>query len=97
MRVKWWWLSWWYEGGSGDGVVGDVVVECDGGDERVFVEMVLVTKGSGGDDVDCGIDGVVMDGVMMAAAGVVLAGGWPDSGDGARFNERRGRSEDEHE
>ncbi|GKE87750.1 hypothetical protein Tco_1565225 [Tanacetum coccineum] len=92
MGVKWWWLSWWYEGGSGDGVDGDVVVEGDGGDERVFVEMVLVTNG--GDDVDCGVDGVVTDGVMMAAAGVVFVGGWPDSGDGAGFNERRGRSED---
>ncbi|GKF19853.1 hypothetical protein Tco_0068491, partial [Tanacetum coccineum] len=69
-------------GGSGDGVDGDVVVEGDGGDERVFVEMVLVTKG---DDVDYGIDGVV------------FAGGWPDSRDGTGFNERRGRSEDEHE
>ncbi|GJT98526.1 hypothetical protein Tco_1094044 [Tanacetum coccineum] len=54
-------------------------------------------EGDGGDDVDCGVDGVVTDGVMMAAAGVVFAGGWPDSGDGAGFNERRGRSEDEHE
>ncbi|GJV13015.1 hypothetical protein Tco_1354556 [Tanacetum coccineum] len=41
-------------GDSGDGVDGDVVVEGDGGDDRVFVEMVLVTNRSegGGDDGD---------------------------------------------
>ncbi|GKB88094.1 hypothetical protein Tco_0960366, partial [Tanacetum coccineum] len=72
--------------GEGDSSVERVV------DEWRLVVLVLAVGGleagddeggSGGDDVDCGIDGVVTDGVMMALAGVVFAEGWPDSDDGA--------------
>ncbi|GJX37858.1 hypothetical protein Tco_0251161 [Tanacetum coccineum] len=50
MRVKWWWLSWWYEGGSGDGVDSDVVVGwlMVGDCEKVFCEIVVGDRSDGG-------------------------------------------------
>ncbi|GKF86479.1 hypothetical protein Tco_0254306, partial [Tanacetum coccineum] len=77
-------------GDGGDGGGCDVGMAA-GGEWRGSGAAEMVR--CGGDDVDCDVDGVVTDAVMMATAGVVFAGGWPDSGDGAGFNERRGRSE----